>query len=93
MRRCYDQSDYHYPRWGGRGIKVTGQWHDVRVFVDWVEQNLGPRPSRGYSLNRTDNDGDYEPGNLDWATARQQFENATHLGRDPSTNRWVSLYK
>jgi hypothetical protein len=80
MARCYRETDVHFPRWGGRGIKVYEPWHDVRVFVAWIEENLGPRPPRA-SLDRwPDNNGDYCPGNVRWATARQQQE-TTRLRR------------
>jgi len=90
MRRCYNESDYHYRRWGARGIAVYPPWHDVRVFVAWMEENLGARPE-GRSLDRIDNDRGYEPGNLRWATPKEQYDNATHLAHDPTTRRWISL--
>jgi hypothetical protein len=88
MRRCYDETDFHYPRWGGRGIEVCREWHDVRVFVAWIEANLGQRPP-GHSLDRKDNDGPYAWWNVHWATALQQYENSRLL-RDPGTGRFLS---
>lgn len=80
MARCYRENDTHYPRWGGRGIRVYEEWHDIRNFVAWIEEHLGPRPPRA-SLDRwPDNDGNYEPGNVRWATAKQQQE-TTRLRR------------
>jgi hypothetical protein len=74
MGRCYDTSAVQYKDWGGRGIKVAPEWHDIKVFVEWIEENLGPCPE-GCSLDRIDNDGDYEPGNVRWATRSQQSLN------------------
>jgi hypothetical protein len=75
MARCYRKEDAHYPRWGGRGIRVFEAWHDPRAFIAWIEENLGPRPPRA-SLDRyPDNDGDYRPGNVRWANAKMQSEN------------------
>ena len=74
MRRCYCADVTAYPSYGGRGIRVYGPWHDVRVFIAWVEENLGPRPE-GCTLDRKDNDGDYEPGNVQWADAPTQQSN------------------
>ena len=88
MRRCYDEADPHYPRWGGRGIRVCREWHDVRVFVAWVEANLGERPP-GRTLDREDNDGPYAPGKVRWATPLEQYENSRLL-RDLSTGRFLS---
>lgn len=66
-RRCYDAKTHNYKWYGGRGIGMWEPWRDdAGLFIDWIEQNLGPRPSPKHSINRIDNDGDYEPGNLDW---------------------------
>jgi len=74
MRRCYDPRHHAYARYGGRGITVDPSWHDVRGFVSWVEANLGPRPA-GMTFDRKDNDGNYEPGGVRWATVFQQQAN------------------
>jgi hypothetical protein len=80
--RCENPSRKAYRNYGGRGIRVCAEWHDVRVFAAWIEANLGPRPEGKtaggrslYSLDRIDNDGDYEPGNVRWATWEQQRAN------------------
>jgi hypothetical protein len=55
---------------------VWGPWrHDAGAFIAYIEQNLGPRPG-GMSLDRRNNDGNYEPGNLRWATASEQVRNS-----------------
>lgn len=75
-RRCYDPKAHNYKWYGGRGIKMWEPWrNDAGLFIDWIEQNLGPKPSPKHSINRIDNDGDYEPGNLDWADPVQQAKN------------------
>src|SRR5262249_39870713 len=58
MARCYDDRHHAFRNYGGRGIKVSDQWHDVAVFIAWVEQNLGPRPD-GRTLDRINNDRGY----------------------------------
>ena len=73
--RCHNPDNEFYDRYGGRGIQVHSDWlYDFTVFRDWILANLGPRPS-GRSLDRKDNDGNYEPGNLRWATPKEQANN------------------
>jgi len=75
MVRCYDSRHPSFAFYGGRGITVCAPWHDVRVFIAWIDANLGPRPA-GTTLDRyPDNNGNYEPGNVRWATRKQQAAN------------------
>ena len=72
-----------WARYGGRGIAVCPEWHDVAVFIAWIEENLGPR-SAGMTLDRwPDKDGNYEPGNVRWATRSQQAQNRAPYTRAP----------
>lgn len=70
-RRCLSPSNHAFPRYGGRGISIAPEWDDFDRFV----ADVGPRPSLGHSLDRVDNDGNYEPGNVRWATAAEQANN------------------
>lgn len=72
LRRCYDPKDSQYERYGGRGIKVCDRW---RTSIDAFASDMGPRPSRGHSIDRKDNDGNYEPGNCKWSTTVEQENN------------------
>jgi hypothetical protein len=74
MDRCTNPENDHYHSYGGRGIKVCPEWHDVAAFCAWIDENLGPCPP-GMSMDRIDNDGNYEPGNVRWATQKQQLSN------------------
>lgn len=74
-RRCLDPKTKGYLDYGGRGITVHGPWvDDYEAFATWILAHLGPRPERA-SLDRIDNNGDYEPGNLRWATWSEQATN------------------
>lgn len=80
LNRCENPRARQYPTWGARGIRVCERWHDLRLFVKDIEKHLGPRPA-GMSLDRTNNDGDYEIGNVRWATPLQQARNRRNCQR------------
>lgn len=69
--RCLDSGNKDYPRWGGRGITVCKEWIDS---FEKFYRDVGPRPP-GTTLDRIDNRKGYEPGNVRWATAREQQRN------------------
>lgn len=73
--RCHNESHKQYKDYGGRGIKFYYRWKDdSRAFCEWLDRFLGPRPE-GHSLDRINNDGDYEPRNLRWADRKTQQNN------------------
>jgi len=74
VTRCHNPNYIKYHNYGGRGIKVCDYFRDWIRFKTWILENLGHRP-KGHSLDRINNDGNYEPGNLRWATAIQQANN------------------
>jgi hypothetical protein len=74
MQRCYRPDHHAYAYYGGRGIEVCDRWHDVRLFIEDIERDLGPRPD-GMTLDRINNNGNYEPGNVRWATHSEQTLN------------------
>jgi Staphylococcus phage HNH endonuclease len=82
MQRCYMPQHVHYANYGGRGITVCDRWHDVSLFIEDIERDIGPRPEGQhpsgravYTLDRKDNNGHYEPGNVRWATWSEQRRN------------------
>lgn len=82
LRRCENPAAHNYYLYGGRGIRVCERWHDLSAFIADIEAEIGPQPEGRYpsgrpvySFDRIDNDGNYEPGNVRWATAKEQVAN------------------
>ena len=90
-RRCHDPRTIYYERYGGRGIKMCAEW---QASFDSFLLFIGPCPSRNHSLDRIDNDGNYEPGNVRWATLEEQRRNRsdnrrlTFFGQTKTTVEW-----
>lgn len=77
IERCTKPNHPHFKDYGGRGIRVHQAWiGDFSAFY----AHVGPKPGEKYSLDRADNNGNYEPGNVRWATGSQQAKNkrSTH---------------
>lgn len=90
--RCTNPKAPDYPNWGGRGITVCEQWMDFEKFIE----DMGPRPE-GASLDRIDNEGNYEPRNCRWATSDDQNMNRrdsrllSHRGITMSIKNWSKI--
>jgi hypothetical protein len=70
--RCNNSNHQVYRHYGGRGIKVCQKWQDS--FIEFFK-DMGPRQSKRFSIDRIDNDGNYEPENCKWSTMKQQIAN------------------
>jgi hypothetical protein len=81
IQRCENPNHRSFHRYGGRGIFVCPAW---RSSFDLFIRDAGRRPSYAHSLDRIDNDGGYEPGNVRWATRKEQSRNSSVI-------RWLTL--
>ncbi len=75
IQRCTNPNHDGWERYGGRGITVCGRWRDFRNFL----ADMGKRP-KGATIDRIDNDGNYEPGNCRWTTPKVQSANKPVVG-------------
>lgn len=75
LGRCRNEAHPDYSNYGGRGIEVCERWLSFENFI----ADLGPRPSKGYSIDRRDNSKGYSLENCRWATAHEQQLNTSQV--------------
>jgi hypothetical protein len=78
-KRCFNPNDKGFKNYGGRGIAMCQTW--AKSFEEFYRY-MGTKPSPTHSLDRINNDGNYEPGNCRWATAWEQSFNQRRSGRN-----------
>jgi hypothetical protein len=95
LTRCLNPKHKQFSDYGGRGITVCSEWQEG--FANFL-RDMGKRPSLRHTLDRVDNDGNYEPGNCRWATWKEQINNRpprrhmtsiTFEGRTMSQTEWA----
>ncbi len=89
--RCLNPKNPKYRLYGGRGIGICPEWLKFPAFL----RDVGLRPSPNHSIDRIDNNGHYEPGNVRWATLQEQNNNhranrrLTFQGRTMTVREWA----
>lgn len=90
-QRCQNPTAAYYKFYGARGIKVCKQWDKFENFIT----DMGKKPTPKHTLDRIDNNGDYEPSNCKWATRKEQAQNrrpgyvTTYNGKSQSLVDWA----
>jgi hypothetical protein len=93
-QRCFNPNSKNYKHYGGRGIKVCDRW--VNSFENFYN-DMGAKPSKEHSIDRINNDGNYEPGNCRWATNIEQQRNRTNSrlikidGKAKTVSEWAEI--
>lgn len=91
ISRCKYPSTYAYPWYGGKGIKVCDRWLGENGFSNFLA-DMGRRPGKGWSIDRIDPSGDYEPSNCRWLTTSENSSRARRVKqaaeRQDQIRRW-----
>lgn len=91
-KRCYNKNDINYKYYGAKGIKVCDRW--LNSFENFY-QDMGPRPSKEYTIERDDNNKGYEPSNCRWLHKSLQTSNqssnivVTYKGKTQNVSAWA----
>ena len=94
MDRCYREGAKNYPFYGGRGISVCPEWHNIATFEKWANESGF---EKGLSLERKDVNGNYCPENCTWVTKKQQANNRRNTviiecnGERHTVSEWADI--
>ena len=83
-QRCQNPNNDRYKDYGGRGIKVCSRWQNFRNFFE----DMGKKPGSEYSIDRINNNGNYEPNNCKWSTSKEQANNSRPISSGPRKQRF-----
>lgn len=92
IERCENRNCRSFVNYGGRGVRICAEWR--RSFETFL-RDMGLKPSSKHTIERIDNDGDYEPDNCQWAMMKEQARNKrnnvllTHEGRMKCVAEWA----
>ena len=94
-RRCYYKNSKCYKNYGGRGIIVCDEWlSDFNIFLKWALEN---KWKKGLTIDRINNDGNYEPSNCKWSTMHEQLLNRrnnhfiVYKGKRKTISEWSKI--
>jgi hypothetical protein len=87
--RCFDVNQSMYKHYGGRGIKVCGEWSDYITFKLWALSN---GYANNLTIDRINNDGNYEPNNCQWLTIQEQNKAGKKGTRCDNTSKITGVY-
>ena len=93
-KRCYCKTFWAFDRYGGRGIKLCEEWHDYPTFRDWCINN---GYAENLTIDRIDNDGNYQPDNCRWVDRKTQANNKsnvrhiTYKGETKTISEWAEI--
>lgn len=97
INRCENPKNRAYKNYGGRGIKACPEWHDIKIFAEWAEQN-GFEKGKNLSIERIDVNGNYCPENCKWIDRKLQTRNRRNTvkltinGEEKPLSEWTELF-
>ena len=87
-QRCRNPKNKNFRHYGGRGIRICKRWDNFEIFL----ADMGPRPAKGYSIERRDNDKNYCPSNCYWATRKDQGRNTRSVKLNEELVRQIKVF-
>lgn len=95
--RCFNKKSNKYKRYGGRGITICERWIGDNGFINFIT-DMGFRPSNSHTIDRINNDGNYEKINCKWRTSKEQCNNRSsnvflkYKGFSKTKSQWADYF-